>query len=121
MRKVSLRSAIAVAASAALLSLAGTAPATAATNTYSAQCFFGGNLHLGIVHGVQAWTMDPGAYTYTGHYCAVGKAYLTLQTDGNFVVYDENNRARWAANTQNVPGRTTLDAVFQEGYSKRFL
>ncbi|WP_079125349.1 hypothetical protein [Streptomyces lushanensis] len=37
---------------------------------------------------------------FPGQSCSVGKSSLRMQTDGNFVLYDENNRARWATNTQ---------------------
>jgi hypothetical protein len=34
-----------------------------------------------------------------GTSCDIGKSSLRMQTDGNFVLYDENNHFQWATNT----------------------
>lgn len=39
-----------------------------------------------------------------------GRSRLTLQTDGNLVIYDNNNRARWASNTV---GKGASQLLFQ--------
>jgi hypothetical protein len=50
--------------------------------------------------GVEAWLFPPPALWHKGQHCSLDKARLIMQTDGNFVVYDENNHPRWAADTQ---------------------
>ncbi len=47
---------------------------------------------------IQVWGGDT---FLAGDYCSIGKSLLTMQSDGNFVLYDENGRARWASNTRN--------------------
>jgi hypothetical protein len=49
-------------------------------------------------YGVEVWQIKVGLW-YKGDHCSIDKARLILQNDGNFVLYDEANRARWAANT----------------------
>lgn len=59
-----------------------------------------GNLVLFRANG---WGADEGALWHTG---TNGKpvARATMQTDGNFVLYDGRNGARWASGTQGHPG-----------------
>jgi hypothetical protein len=45
------------------------------------------------------WIVHGGVYFYAGDYVKSAKADLTMQSDGNLVVYDENGHARWASNT----------------------
>ena len=71
-------------------------PAQAAP--YPAQCRTGHNDAKLTYRGnqVQVWSMYDD-WLDQGDWCQLGKAKLTLQYDGNLVLYDENNRARWAA------------------------
>ena len=57
---------------------------------------------------VQVWSMYDD-WLDVGDWCQIGKAKLTLQYDGNLVLYDETNRARWAASW-------TKPAVINRGY-----
>ena len=50
-------------------------------------------------NGVTAWVFAPAVDWEKGWHCSIDKARLIMQTDGNFVVYDEDNRPRWAADT----------------------
>jgi hypothetical protein len=52
--------------------------------------------YQGTVYGVSAWIIYDD-YMVQGDTCQIGKSRLTLQRDGNLVLYDENGRARWAA------------------------
>lgn len=49
--------------------------------------------------GVLTIMLRGGTVLQKGHFCRIGKAFLIMQTDGNLVVYDESNRARWASHT----------------------
>jgi hypothetical protein len=68
----------------------------------------GGPLPVGISHpsGVLTWMLHGGTVFQKGHYCQLGKAKLIMQPDGNLVVYDENNHARWASNTAGAGHHT---------------
>ena len=48
--------------------------------------------------GVPVWRIFGGTYFLSGDYAQVGKSRLVMQSDGNFVLYDENGPARWAVN-----------------------
>lgn len=67
----------------------------------------GGDAHWKPLAGVWSWVVDFGTWR-KGDYCAAGKARLVLQDDGNFVLYDENDHARWAANTYGRGQRATM-------------
>jgi hypothetical protein len=54
----------------------------------------------GVIYGVKAWFIH-NDYMVQGNTCQIGKSRLTLQTDGNLVVYDETGKARWAASWTN--------------------
>jgi hypothetical protein len=99
---------------------AGASPAAAGT-PYNPVCMSGRGAALSTKHGVQAWIIFGGTVFYQGEYCAVGKSFLTMQTDGNFVLYDENFRPRWATNTVNRGSYTEfqMDAnlVVYQGFS----
>jgi hypothetical protein len=49
--------------------------------------------------GVNTVWVFGGTIFFPGDFVSIGKSFLTMQFDGNFVLYDENNVARWAANT----------------------
>jgi hypothetical protein len=49
--------------------------------------------------GVELIALSGGTYFYANNYVRIGKSHLIMQGDGNFVLYDENGRARWATNT----------------------
>ncbi|MEV0038182.1 hypothetical protein [Streptomyces sp. NPDC050804] len=97
---------------AAIMSLAMTAlvagQATAAPRTaaalYPSSCNVVTDPPIGpslITHPTgDLWYISRNTAFFPGQSCSVGKSSLRMQTDGNFVLYDENNRAKWATNTQ---------------------
>ncbi|HYN96809.1 MAG TPA: hypothetical protein VES42_23455 [Pilimelia sp.] len=60
--------------------------------------------------GVQVHSSLPCQWLDRGQSWTFGNARLTMQTDGNLVIYDRSNRARWASNTQ---GRGATQLLFQ--------
>ncbi|GGM37431.1 hypothetical protein ACFFX1_36515 [Dactylosporangium sucinum] len=52
--------------------------------------------------GVTAWIVFPQSTFYPGDMCSMPNNRLIMQTDGNFVVYDQNNQPKWAADTYRV-------------------
>jgi hypothetical protein len=86
------------------LAVGATSGPASASVPYTAYCGIGhggGIPYLSSVHGVQAWIVYGGSAFYQDQYCQVGKTKLIQQTDGNFVLYDENHYARWATGTMN--------------------
>lgn len=64
---------------------------------WAAECQFDKNvLVLNFVPGVHAYLIPDGALD-RGEYCQIGKAKLVMEHDGDLVVWDENNVARWRA------------------------
>ena len=61
--------------------------------------------------GVLVHTAVPCQWLDAGNSWYFGHARLTMQRDGNLVIYDQSNRARWASNTYRS-GATQL--VFQQ-------
>jgi hypothetical protein len=61
----------------------------------------GGTLPQPITHpsGVQTTWLHRGTRFEKGDYASIGKACLVFQSDGNLVVYDEHQAARWASDT----------------------
>ncbi len=85
-----------------------------ASAEYSDSCAWSAGLfQVEYVHGVKAYTTK-GGYMARGMLCQTGKSRLSMQTDGNLVLYDENGVARWAASWSrpNVIGRGAF-AYFQ--------
>lgn len=101
----------------AVLATVLTAPSTAAHaagQLYRPYCdfkpneFATGEARHTPVKGVDAWligiTVPPRtSYQFDGmwmgrsEYCQIGKSLFVQQSDGNLVLYDENNTARWAS------------------------
>ncbi|MCE0537771.1 hypothetical protein LWF15_19955 [Kineosporia rhizophila] len=49
---------------------------------------------------MRMFLISPDFYLHEGQACQIGKASLRMQRDGNLVIYDENNRPRWASKTK---------------------
>jgi hypothetical protein len=87
-----------------------TAPANGAddvgVSAWAAICAVHGVPPLAAIHpsGVATWKLRGGTVFQKGDQCQWGKSLLLMQQDGNFVLYDENMRARWASNTANGAG-----------------
>ena len=103
-----------------LVALAGPAAATPSTSSaadqhtyaadtagivpmaYSATCTLRASspvLSYVSYSGVPMWLLYSWSYIDKGYACQTGKSRLTMQTDGNLVLYDENGTPRWASNT----------------------
>jgi hypothetical protein len=114
---------LAILATTAIATATG-APPAAAGFSYQPVCNLGQGESLGTEHGVQAWILHSithGTTFYQGEFCAVGKSFLTMQTDGNFVLYDENSHPRWATNTVDKGSYTDFQVdgnlVVYEGFN----
>jgi hypothetical protein len=88
--------------------------APTAVSGYEPQCDFWNSLYYSDLKGVAAWvavpSSTPGSSSiFRGQSCRVGNALLTMQWDGNLVLYDQYARARWATNTWGQGGvRATM-------------
>ena len=82
---------------AAAVALGTAAPALAGVGTWPSN-----------VGGVSSWLVAGGFSLLPGHAIQSARAKLIFQTDGNLVVYDENDQARWSSRT-NGRGGTRAD------------
>ncbi|KAJ3670180.1 hypothetical protein LUZ60_010504 [Juncus effusus] len=92
-----------------------TSSCTADNVLYSTQVLPAGS---SLIQGTYTLTMQTDCnlvlYTSTGTVWATGTTnkgsgcYLTLQSDGNLIVYDKNNKALWASNTARSSGNFVL-------------
>jgi len=55
------------------------------------------------VNTVFTWKIPGDTLMYPGGTVQTGKSRLTMQTDGNLVLYDECGRVRWSTNTWGHP------------------
>jgi hypothetical protein len=63
-----------------------------------------------VYRGVRVHSALPCQWLDAGRSWYFGNARLTMQTDGNLVIYDRSNRARWASNTS---GSGATQMLFQ--------
>jgi hypothetical protein len=97
-----------LAIAALFVAVAPVTPAAAAVPGHAAECNleavgpYSSRPWQQSIFGVQSWVVEPEQVWKKGEHCSIGKARLIMQTDGNFVVYDENNYPMWAADTFGV-------------------
>jgi len=58
----------------------------------------------GTVAGVKTYRIAGNTLMYRNSFISTGKSKLTMQQDGNLVLYDECGKARWASGTNGNPG-----------------